>query len=77
MRPTAWPTCCEFADIQKINLATGTRTVVVNAANTRGVLVTDDGRFLLVSSDAGTITQYDLVTHTSRVLASGLGGLAI
>jgi hypothetical protein len=64
---------CESAGIQKINLATGTKTVVVSAANTRGVLVTDDGRFLLVSSDADTIVQYDLVTHTSKVLASGLG----
>jgi hypothetical protein len=59
--------------IQRITLAGGAKTIVANVFAPRGVLVTDDGRFLLVSSDADTITQFDLVTNTSKVLASGLG----
>jgi hypothetical protein len=60
--------------IQQIHLATGTKTVVATIANPRGVLVTSDGRFIYVSSDAGTITRFDLVANTSVVMASGLNG---
>jgi hypothetical protein len=38
------------------------------------VLVTGDGRFIYVSSDAGTITRFDLTTNTNVVVASGLNG---
>jgi len=58
--------------IQQVNLSSGIKTVVVTIANPRGVLVTGDGRFLYVSSDAGTITRFDLATNTSVVIASGL-----
>jgi len=58
--------------IQKVNLTTGTKTVVATVFAPRGVLVTSDGRFIYVSSDAGTITRFDLVANTSVVLASGL-----
>lgn len=58
--------------IQRINLTTGNKTVVATIANPRGVLVSGDGRFLYVSSDAGTITRFDLVAHTHAVIASGL-----
>jgi DNA-binding beta-propeller fold protein YncE len=58
--------------IQQINLTTGVKTVVATIASPRGVLVTSDGRFIYVSSDAGTITRFDLVTNTSVVVASGL-----
>jgi len=66
---------CEFTGghIQRITLAGGAKTIVATVSSPRGVLVTDDGRFLLVSSDAGTITQYDLQTNTNKVLASGIG----
>lgn len=60
--------------IQRINLSSGTKTVAATIANPRGVLVTGDGRFLYVSSDGGTITRFDLVTHTHVVVASGLNG---
>lgn len=60
--------------IQRINLGTGVKTVVATIANPRGVLVTGDGRFLYVSSDAGTITRFDLSTNTNVVIASGLNG---
>ena len=60
--------------IQKINLTTGAKTVVATITTPRGVLVTGDGRFLYVSSDAGTITRFDLSTNTSLVIASGLNG---
>jgi hypothetical protein len=60
--------------IQRINLSTGGKTVVATIANPRGVLVTGDGRFLYVSTDAGTITRFDLVLHTHVVVASGLHG---
>jgi len=59
--------------IQRINLANGAKTIVASVFAPRGVIVTDDGRFLLVSSDSGTITQFDLQTNTNKVLASGLG----
>jgi hypothetical protein len=58
--------------IQQINLTTGVKTIVATIANPRGVLVTSDGRFLYVSSDADTITRFDLATNTSVVIASGL-----
>lgn len=58
--------------IQKVNLATGAKTVVATISSPRGVLVTGDGRFLYVSSDANTITRFDLVTNTHVVVASGL-----
>ena len=60
--------------IQQINLTTSVKTVVATIATPRGVLVTSDGRFIYVSSDAGTITRYDLVANTSVVVASGLNG---
>ena len=60
--------------IQQINLTTGVKTVVATISNPRGVLVTGDGRFLYVSSDAGTITRFDLSTNTSVVIASALNG---
>jgi hypothetical protein len=60
--------------IQQINLTSGARTVVATVAYPRGVLVTDDGRFVYASSDAGTITRFDLSTNTSRIVASGLTG---
>ena len=41
-------------------------------ANPRGVLATSDGRFIYVSSDAGTITRFDLLANTHVVVASGL-----
>lgn len=50
------------------------KTVVATIASPRGLLVTDDGRFLYVSSDAGAITRFDLVTKTNVVIASGLTG---
>jgi hypothetical protein len=67
---------CEFTGghVQRINLSTGAKTVVASAFAPRGVLVTSDGRFLYVSSDANTITRYDLVTNTNVVVASGLHG---
>ncbi len=40
----------------------------------RGVLVTSDGRFAFVSSDAGTITRFELGTSNSSVVADGLDG---
>ena len=58
--------------IQQVNLTTGVKTVVATIATPRGVLVTSDGRFIYVSSDAGTITRFDLSTNTSVVIASGL-----
>jgi hypothetical protein len=60
--------------IQQINLTTLAKNVVATIATPRGVLVTSDGRFLYVSSDAGTITRFDLATSTSVVIASGLNG---
>jgi hypothetical protein len=67
---------CEFtaSQIQRVTLATGVKKVVVSAFAPRGILVTSDGRFLYVSSDAGTITRYDLATNTSATVASGLNG---
>jgi hypothetical protein len=60
--------------IQQVNLTSGARKVVATIANPRGVLVTGDGRFLYVSSDAGTITRFDLVAATHLVVVSGLNG---
>lgn len=60
--------------IQRINLATGAKTIVATVFAPRGVLVTGDGRFIYVSSDAGTITRFDLTTNTNVVVASGLNG---
>jgi hypothetical protein len=58
--------------VQCVNLATGAKTVVATIANPRGVLVTGDGRFLYVSTDANTITRYDLSAGTHAVIATGL-----
>ena len=58
--------------IQRINLATSAKTAVATIANPRGVLATSDGRFIYVSSDAGTITRFDLLANTHVVVASGL-----
>lgn len=58
--------------IQRINLSTGTKTIVAMIGNPRGVLATGDGRFLYVSSDAGTITRFDLLTNLHGAVASGL-----
>jgi hypothetical protein len=60
--------------IQRITLSSGVKTVAATIANPRGVLVSSDGRFLYVSTDAGTITRFDLVLHTHVVIASGLNG---
>jgi hypothetical protein len=67
---------CEFTGghIQRVNLSNGTKTVAATIANPRGVLVTGDGRFLYVSTDAGTITRFDLVLNVHHVIASGLNG---
>ncbi len=67
---------CEFTagQIQRVTLATGVKKVVASVSSPRGVLVTSDGRFLYVSSDAGTITRFDLATSTSATVASGLNG---
>jgi len=58
--------------IWQINLTSGVKTIVATIPNPRGVLVTGDGRFLYVSSDAGTITRFDLSTNKNVVIASGL-----
>ena len=58
--------------VVQVNLSTLIKTVVATIINPRGVLVTDDGRFLYVSNDAGTITRFDLVMKTNVVIASGL-----
>jgi DNA-binding beta-propeller fold protein YncE len=58
--------------IQRITLSSGVKTVAATIANPRGVLVSGDGRFLYVSTDADTITRFDLVLHTHVVIASGL-----
>jgi hypothetical protein len=60
--------------IQQVNLTSGAKKVVATIAYPRGVLVTGDGRFLYVSTDAGTITRFDLVAGTNLVIASGLNG---
>lgn len=58
--------------ISRVNLATGAKTAVASVSTPRGVLVTGDGRFLYASSDAGTITRFDLVSNTNAVMATGL-----
>jgi hypothetical protein len=58
--------------ILRINLTTGAKTIAATINSPRGVLVTGDGRFLYVSSDADTITRFDLATNTHVVIASGL-----
>lgn len=65
---------CEFTGghVQRVNLTNGAKTIAATIANPRGVLVTSDGRFLYVSSDAGTITRFDLATNTHVTIASGL-----
>ena len=65
---------CEFTGghIQRVNLTSGVKSVAATIATPRGVLVTDDGRFLYVSTDAGTITRFDLTTNTHVTIASGL-----
>jgi len=61
--------------IQRIRLSNGAKSVVATIATPRGVLVTGDGRFIYVSTDASTITRFDLVTNTHVVVASaGLNG---
>ena len=67
---------CEFTagQIQRVTLATGVKKVVASIASPRGVLVTSDGLFIYVSSDAGTITRFNFATNTSTIIASGLNG---
>ena len=61
--------------VQRIDLATGAKTVVAAASGApRGVLLTGDARFIYVSDDSGRITCFDLATNTQTVIASGLGG---
>jgi hypothetical protein len=61
------------SQVQKIDLASGTATVVATTAlPPRGVLLTSDGRFVYVSDDSSTITRFDLATNTQKVIASGL-----
>ena len=61
--------------IQRIRLSDGQKSVVATIASPRGVLVTGDGRFIYVSTDASTITRFDLVRNTHVVVASaGLNG---
>ncbi len=60
--------------VQRITLANGVTTTVASVFSPRGVLVTTDGRFIYASSDAGTITRFDLSTSTNTVVASGLTG---
>lgn len=62
-------------DLLRISLSTGAVTTVVKGlGSTRGVLAARDGRFVFVSNDSGRIVRYDLATHTSKVMASGLSG---
>jgi hypothetical protein len=61
------------SQITRINLSSGVKTAVASIINPRGVLVTDDGRFLYVSNDGDTITRFDLVAKTNLVVAAGLG----
>jgi DNA-binding beta-propeller fold protein YncE len=67
---------CEFTagQIQRVTLATGVKKVVASIASPRGVLVTSDGLFIYVSSDAGTITRFNFATSTSTIIATGLNG---
>jgi hypothetical protein len=60
--------------IWQVNLTTSVKKIVATVFSPRGVLVTADGRFLYVSSDAGTITRFDLSTNKNIVIASGLNG---
>lgn len=60
--------------IWRVTLATGVKTVVVAVFAPRGVLATADGKFLYVSSDAGTISRIDLSTNTQKIIATGLNG---
>jgi len=60
--------------IWRVALGTGVKTLVLNVGNPRGVLATGDGKFLYVSSDAGTINRIDLSTDTQKTIASGLNG---
>jgi DNA-binding beta-propeller fold protein YncE len=63
------------ARLQKIDLASGTKTVVATAlSNPRGVLLTGEGRFAYVSTDAGNVMRFDFATNTHAVIASGLSG---
>lgn len=59
--------------LQKINLATGAKTVVATAmSNPRGVLLTSDSRFAYVSDDADNITRFDFATNTHTIIVGGL-----
>jgi hypothetical protein len=60
--------------IWRVDLSGGTKTFAATIANPRGVLVSTDGRFVYVSSDAGTITRFDLSNGTHVITASGLNG---
>jgi hypothetical protein len=60
--------------IWRVTLGTGVKTLVLNVGTPRGVLATGDGKFLYVSSDAGTINRIDLSTNTQKTIASGLNG---
>ena len=65
--------------LQQINLtpdASGNYgiKVVATVFSPRGLLLTTDGSKAYVSSDAGTITCFNLATNTNSVIASGLNG---
>lgn len=59
----------------RVNLNTGAQTSVASGLNnTRGLLMTSDGRFAYVSEDTGRVRRFDLVAHTDVVIASGISG---
>jgi len=59
--------------IQRINLATGAKTVVpVAVSNPRGVLITSDSRFLYICGDSNQLIRFDLTTNTQVTLVTGL-----
>jgi hypothetical protein len=61
--------------LKRINVLTSAvETLATGLSNTRGVLITADGRFAYVSRDAGEVRRIDLLTHTSTVVVSGLSG---
>lgn len=61
------------ARLQRIDLTTGTKTVVATAMSSpRGVLLTGDSRFAYVSTDADNIVRFDFATGTHAVIATGL-----
>ena len=61
--------------LQRINLADGTRKAVVTGVFCPyGLLVTSDGRFAYVSDQLSQILRFDLESNTHTVIASGLNG---